>query len=189
MRIENVILPNGAEIALCFEADHPAKEFDPMNTLSVLQLRKDGKCPKEFGNAYDKEAEKIASKFADDVLKQFEAIDIIVVPASESKQFGPFLNAFVNRNVATMDADAITKEGHVRAGEGVSYQELLLSYAIDESKWQQWPKPINTCLILDDIFGRGDTIAATLEILKQRLTEVKQFVAACPLRIDQSKTR
>lgn len=188
MQCEQVILINGTKINLCYEEQHSSDINKPNGMLSVLQYRKDGKYTPNASETYDRYAPGIAKKFSEEISNTFPCIDLVTSPPSESKQYELFVDAFRDTIPVTFLDEPITKPKGLRAGENIPYDKLLNSFTIKDDAFTDMQDEYKVCCIVDDIYGTGNTVAATIEKLHTKLPSLEEFVIACPLRIDQSST-
>lgn len=184
-----VNLPSDKKVTLYYQALHPAPSGHQMDVLSVLQLRKDGKSNEVFDMTYDRSVKSIAKQFANDVVKELGQIDVMMTPPSDTNQFEPYKEQFIQLGVPFVSNQAIVKTAGKRSGDGMPWEELRAHYQINEAEFANFAEcDALTCCILDDIFGDGKTAAAVIDCLEHYLPQESTFVLACPLRIDPTKT-
>ena len=184
MKTEETSLPNNEVVKLYYGDIHPTPAGQSMTTMSVLQLRKDGKCPEQFGMIFDRQVPEISKKFGQHLLDAEPHIAAIFTPPSESKQFQPFVEALMRlRADVQIIANAVTKPPGLESGDPkTTLDDLRQGFSVNVGELPALEADVCVC-VLDDILGDGKTIAVMIEKLRPLLPANVRFIVACPLRI------
>ena len=116
MTREKITLPSGHEVTLVFFARPPAAKN---SAIWWLQLKKMGFKEGMHSEAYTRELPKMAGAFATALLGADDIVpDLVLVPASASKQYQPFLDALVTAKPGLPVAEGVfSKPDEFKAGD------------------------------------------------------------------------
>jgi hypothetical protein len=183
MKSEKVQTPGGHEVTLAYLTKPPEAK---RASLWWLQLKKMGFGPGIHGPAYEKDLPKLVKEFAAQALAlPGLAPDLVVVPASGSRQFGPYLDALVaaKADLPVLDG-AFTKPKGFQAGDkGRTYEQVLENTTFDATKLPAVAAGVTRVWIIDDIYNTGNTAGAVATRLKGHLPTLEEIVLVCPLYV------
>lgn len=183
MKKEKIKTPGDHEVNIVYFSKPPDAK---RTSLWWLQLKKMGMKSDEFAQAYKRDLSKLAKEFAVQLLADDDiATGFVVVPASLSRQFQPYLDALVEAKADIFVLDgAFTKPEGFRAGDnGRTYEQLLENITLDATKLPEEASALKRIWIIDDIYNTGNTVGAMATHLKGHLPSLSEIVVVCPLFI------
>jgi predicted amidophosphoribosyltransferase len=183
MQKEKVNAPGGHEVTLAYFTKPPhAREM----SLWWLQLKKMGMKPNHVAEAYAKDLPKLAKQFAEQLLADADiAPGLVVVPASAPRQFKPYLDALLGAkaDLPVLNGAFTKPEGFQAGDKGRTYEQVLLSTALDAAKLPEGAAAVTRIWIIDDIYNTGNTVGAMTTRLKEHLLALDEIVVVCPLYV------
>ncbi|QDU41710.1 hypothetical protein Mal52_01630 [Symmachiella dynata] len=183
MKKVTINTPGGHEVTLAYFTKPPQAK---RTSLWWLQLKKMGIKPNSVAEAYARDLPKLVKQFAEQFLADVDvALGLVVVPASASRQFEPYLDALVeaNADIPVLDG-AFTKPEGFRAGDkGRTYEQVLASTVFDAAKLPEGATAVTSIWIIDDIYNTGNTVGAMTTRLKEHLLALREIVVVCPLYV------
>jgi hypothetical protein len=183
MKTETVNLPGDHEATIAFFTKPPAAKS---TSLWWLQLKKMGIRPGAHAEAYARDLPKLAEEFSGQLLSEAAlAPGLVVVPASASRQFQPYLDALVQTKAGLQVLDgAFAKPAGFQAGDnGRTYEQVLEKTAFDGTKLPAGVDTITRIWIIDDIYNTGNTVGAMATRLKPTMPALQEIVIVCPLYV------
>jgi len=153
-------------------------------------LKKMGFPPGDHGPAYTKDVPKLAKEFASQLLAEEGLIPgLVVVPASASKQYKPYLDALLEAkaDLPVLNGAFAKPDGFQAGDTGRTYEQVLAATEFDAGKLPDGVAALTRVWIIDDIYNTGNTAGAMATRLKEHLPALEQIVVACPLYVPLEK--
>jgi predicted amidophosphoribosyltransferase len=175
--------PGGHEVTLAYFTKPPqARE----TSLWWLQLKKMGFKPNHVADAYAKHLPKLAKQFAEQLLADADiAPGLVVVPASASRQFEPYLDALkeAKPDLPVLDGAFAKPDGFHAGDTGRTAEQVLEATVFDATKLPEGAAHVTRIWIIDDIYNTGNTVGTMAARLKQHLPALEEIVVVCPLYV------
>jgi predicted amidophosphoribosyltransferase len=183
MKKEQLNLPGGHEATVAYFTKPPAAKG---TSLWWLQLKKMGFPPGIHGPAYARDLPKLAKQFAEQLLTDSDLVPgLLVVPASASQQFKPYLDALIEAKADLPVLNgAFTKPAGFQAGDkGRTYEQVLENTTLDATKLPAAAATVTRVWIIDDIYNTGNTVGAMATRLKEHMPALAEIIVVCPLYV------
>lgn len=142
-----------------------------------------------YSDAYVRDISKKTKLFADILLNDSKiAATLVIVPASASRQFQPYLEALTTAKPDLLVIDgAFTKPNGFAAGDtGRTYEQVLANTTLDTTKLPAIVTTASRIWIIDDIYNTGNTVGAMVTRLRPHLLANVELIVACPLYVPMS---
>ncbi len=178
-----MVAPGGHEAIVVYFTKPPEAKGTP---LWWLQLKKMGFQPNSFAEAYTRDLPKLAKQFAEQLLADANiAPGLVVVPASASRQFQPYLDALVEAraDLPVLDGAFTKPEGFQAGDKGRTYDQVLESTELNSTKMPEGAADVTRIWIIDDIYNTGNTVGAMATRLKEHIPSLVEIVVVCPLYV------
>jgi hypoxanthine phosphoribosyltransferase len=178
----DLTLPSDHDAKLLYLMDYP-KARDELLSIAWLQQGKQGNNNKK--NTYQRDLPKIVERFVEDLVGRPEfPPDVVLVPASGSRLFDPYLNRLreVRPDLVVVDNLFAKSEGYKAGVESQKFEVVLAAITLTADP----PSSVSGAgriLILDDIYNTGNTAGAMITRIQPFMAVLPKVIVACALYV------